>query len=787
MLGFSPLASAPLADDGLTVVAIAASNVQASASTLSSPVLTQVHSLLANDVDASNPTLDASSITQVHNISLDDITVAGTVDSVNLLQNHFVGPSLVGSNPTIGTPVITQEHNLAPSDVDASNPTLDTPVITQLHVLAADDVTSAGTVGSPNLVQNHFVGASLTGSSPTIGVPTLTQEHIFTTTSVATSDPTLDAVDLTVLASFSANNITTPNPFTANPFSVVSYALTADGLFDSTQQYYTNIFTNNRGFNSNLIPTTGHLCTSPTTVSNLSVSSVGISFRLSGQKIIQYANGNWSIDGIYYTDIFLSWTDSTLTATTATFASSLPSGSSPSYLLGSSALDSAIVAAATAAGVSSQIYDWIPSEVTVTNSGISSNIFRSRLAGSTTDRDTFTFNYSTFNGLLNSFYTFGRRFLLKTEAPNQNVSTSPSTSIHFVRFDRALQYEQVRYTVLTEQPGFAPVDLLAGAPTLDTPVITQAGGTQQPLDITATAPDIDSVGLSEAQSLTTNSIATAAPTLDAAVLTQDHILGTQDVATTNSTVSSPSVGIVHVLSANDITSTPTVDSVAITQVHNLTLTDVSSSSITIGQAVLTQVHVLSAANINAAPTVDSASLSQLHDFTVTDINTDAPTLGLPVLATSGLHAPLQLRSGAITIDSPSITQIHDISTVPVAASATVDTVDLTQIHLLTAADIVASSTVGSPAVADNKDLAANSISTGAATVGTPVATVSVFSHSLSPSNIVTRAARVQYNLSRRRIVNIHHNTGRAIDEGGFADLGVTGTFSNSVEVTGIAA
>jgi hypothetical protein len=36
-------------------------------------------------------------------------------------------------------------------------------------------------------------------------------------------------------------------------------------------------------------------------------------------------------------------------------------------------------------------------------------------------------------------------------------------------------------------------------------------------------------------------------------------------------------------------------------------------------------------------------------------------------------------------------------------------------------------------------------------------------------------------------VNIHHNTGRAIDEGGFADLGVTGTFSNSVEVTGIAA
>ena len=602
---------------------------------------------------------------------------------------------------------------------------------------------------------------------------------------VATNNPNLDAVDLTVLANFSANNITTPNPFTANPFSVVSYALTADGLFDSTQQTYANIFTNNRGFNSSLIPSTGHVCKNPTTVSNLSVSSAGISFRLSGQKVIQYANGNWTTDGIYYSDISLSWTSNTVvTATTATFASSLPSGSGTTYALGSSALDSAIETAAAAAGASSNLYDWIPSEVTVTNS---SNTFKSRLAGSTTDRDTYTFSQNTSSGRINTYFTLGDRFLLQTVAPNQNVSASPATTVSFVRFSRSLQYEQVRYTVLTEQPGFAPVDLLAGAPTLDTPVVTQAGGTQQPLDITATAPDISSVDLSEAQSLTTNSIATAAPTLDAVVLTQDHILGTQDVATTNSTVSSPSVGIVHVLSASDITSTPTVDSVAVTQVHNLTLTDVSSSSVTIGQAVLTQVHVLSAANINAAPTIDSASLSQLHDFTVTNINTDAPTLGLPVLATSGLHAPLQLRSGAITIDSPSITQIHDIFTVPVAASATVDTVDLTQIHLLTTADIVASSTVGSPAVADNKDLAANSISTGAATVGTPVATVSVFSHSLSPSDIVTRAARVQYNLSRRRIVNIHHNTGRAIDEGGFADLGVTGTFSNSVEVTGIAA
>lgn len=854
MLGFHPLASAPLADDGITVVAITASNVQASAPTLGSPALTQVHNVSANDVDASSPTLGTPIITQVHNISLDDVTSAGTVDSVSLIQNHFVGPSLTGSSPTIGAPVITQVHNLAPSDVDASSPTLDTPVITQLHVLAADDVTSAGTVDSVTLVQNHFVGPSLTGSSPTIGVPTLTQDHVFTVTSVVTSDPTIDATDLTVIVNFSAdditaadptvdtitfigneqltaNDVTTLSPFNAPLVTVPDYTTTAQGLFNSVTEFQVDrSWPSNSGNQGRNSTTPLRVWRRPTYANNLSVNSTGVNFRLwSEYHYIPAGTGTGTLYiTYYYNDITLNWSGTVMTLGTSYTASGWPSSTGRYDLTSSTGLAnfvSAIDTAVSNANLGSTVYDWIPSKVTVqaTSSSAPSG-FTARVAGSNTDLDTYYFlddsggvtngiltninsssnNYGRINyGYVDTslspthegFYTYiGNRFVFGAYGADPNSSNldtdyikNAETGFAAARFDRTLQYTTLRAVTFSEQPAFTPADLLAGAPTLGTPLITQAGGTQQPSDITATSPTIGSVDLSEAQDLGTVDVTTAVPTLDTVDLTGVHSLGAQDLTTNNSTISSPNLGIVHVLSADDVTSTPTIDSVTITEEHDLTITGVSGSSATIGQISLTQSHTLTAANINATPTVDAISLSLQYNFIATDIDASAPTLGSPVLAKSGTHAPLQLRSGAVTIDSPSITQVHSISTVPVVASSTIDTVDLTQVHLLAAADIVASSTISSPAAVENQDLSADSISTGAATVGTPVATVVAGNNDLTPSDIVTGAARIQYNLSRRRIVNFQSTTGEPIDEGGFTDLGVTGTFSNSVEVTGIAA
>lgn len=845
MLGFHPLASAPLADDGITVVAITASNVQASAPTLGSPALTQVHNVSANDVDASSPTLGTPIITQVHNISLDDVTSAGTVDSVSLLQNHFVGPSLTGSNPTIGTPVITQVHNLAPSDVDASSPTLDTPVITQLHVLAADDVTSAGTVDSVTLVQNHFVGPSLTGSSPTIGVPTLTQDYVFTVTSVVTSDPTIDATDLTVIVNFSAdditaadptvdtitfigneqltaNDVTTSSPFTAQVVTVPNYTTTAQGLFNSVNEVQTDVFTQNKAKTSYSAKT---VRSAPKYATNVSVSSTGISFRLHSIYYYQAPSATGPTYTYYYNDITLNWSGTAMTVGSSSTSSSWPPSATGRYTLTNSTgvadFVSAVNTAVGNANLGSTVYNWIPSEVTVQNSSTTTYVYTARLAGSSSNLDTYTFvdDYPTAgaglltndnneflrnsHGMIDSsssptfegfFTVLGNRFLFggygayhASSNLNSDYRENAETGYAVARFDRTLQTDTLRAVILSEQPVFDPADLLASAPTLGAPLVTQAGSTQQPLDITATVPTIGSVDLSEAQDLGTVDVTTAAPTLDTVDLTQVHSLSAQDVTTNNSTISSPNLGVVHVLSADDVTSTPTLDSVAITQVHDLTIVDVSGSSSTIGQVSLTQSHTLTAANINATPTVDATSLSLQSNFIATDIDAGAPTLGSPVFVESGTHAPLQLRSGAVTIDSPSITQVHSISTVPVVASSTIDAVDLTQVHLLAAADIVASSTISSPAAVENQDLAVDSISTGAATVGTPVATIAVGNSDLAPSDIVTGAARIQYNLSRRRIVNFQSTTGEPIDEGGFTDLGVTGTFSNSVEVTGIAA
>ena len=114
--------------------------------------------------------------------------------------------------------------------------------------------------------------------------------------------------------------------------TVLDYNATASGLFDSISSTNVDLFTNNRGYSTSQTPAVGHVCLQPNIISNLSVNSSGISFRFSGDVASQYPNNNWYMNGIYYSDITLSWTSSTVvTATTATLASSLPSGSGTEY------------------------------------------------------------------------------------------------------------------------------------------------------------------------------------------------------------------------------------------------------------------------------------------------------------------------------------------------------------------------------------------------------------------------------------------------------------------------
>jgi len=80
MLGFAPLASAPLADDGLIV-----------------------YDILANGLTTGSPVIQASTIVQAHDLSLNGITTGQfQVGASDLAQNH----DLIISGITAGQPVV---------------------------------------------------------------------------------------------------------------------------------------------------------------------------------------------------------------------------------------------------------------------------------------------------------------------------------------------------------------------------------------------------------------------------------------------------------------------------------------------------------------------------------------------------------------------------------------------------------------------------------------------------------------------------------------------------------
>ena len=229
--------------------------------------------------------------------------------------------------------------------------------------------------------------------------------------------------------------------------TVLDYSATASGLFDSTSSTNVDLYTNNRGFSiGGAGGNTGYVAQNPAGVYNLTVNSTGISFRLYGSVIASSSTNQWtSTTNIHYTDVTLNWSGTTVVTTsnngTFTSSSNLPA---TTYFLGTTALDDAIASAAAAAGVSSNLYDWIPDEVTVTES---SDVFRARLAGSSTDLDTYSFSQNSSTVYLYGHYVVAGRFLILTQYPNQNdsafsntnASANPATAITAARFTRTVQ------------------------------------------------------------------------------------------------------------------------------------------------------------------------------------------------------------------------------------------------------------------------------------------------------------------------------------------------------------
>jgi hypothetical protein len=95
MLGFSPLASATLADDGIVTTAIGTNAITTGAPTVESSTITQSHSLNASAVTGSAPVIDSPTVAR--QLPADSVT-CGTpvVDPISISSQHHIFREHIG-------------------------------------------------------------------------------------------------------------------------------------------------------------------------------------------------------------------------------------------------------------------------------------------------------------------------------------------------------------------------------------------------------------------------------------------------------------------------------------------------------------------------------------------------------------------------------------------------------------------------------------------------------------------------------------------------------------------
>ena len=176
MLGFSPLASNPLGDDGGVLnIELTAANVASQAPSIDTPTLTQTHDLDVTSFATGSPLLQTPSLTQGHSLTSVVLTF-GT--------------------PVLGGPSITQEHDLTISGLLTGSPVVPQSSLAQDHSLSILNVASG---------------------LPTIGLPEYNEESVLTPDSLTTQPPALGTAALSSSITIEADDIVARIPDIGEP------------------------------------------------------------------------------------------------------------------------------------------------------------------------------------------------------------------------------------------------------------------------------------------------------------------------------------------------------------------------------------------------------------------------------------------------------------------------------------------------------------------------------------------------------------------------------------------
>ena len=199
MLGFSPLASNPLGDDGGIVnIELTAANVASQAPSIANATLTQTHDLGVTSFTTGSPLLQTTSLTQSHNLT---------------------SIALVFGTPILGGPSITQAHDLTFSGITTGNPVVPEASVAEDETFATTALeTGNPVVDSASLTQDHGLNVvSFTTGEPVSQTTGLTQDHSLTIANINTGTPELGSPDYDEESVLTPNSITTQQPELSSP------------------------------------------------------------------------------------------------------------------------------------------------------------------------------------------------------------------------------------------------------------------------------------------------------------------------------------------------------------------------------------------------------------------------------------------------------------------------------------------------------------------------------------------------------------------------------------------
>ncbi len=618
MLGFSPLASAPLADDGLSSATLSAVGVTAQAPVVSSSSVSQTHTLSATGVSTASPVVSDASFSQSFTLSATSIsTGTPVVDNTTSTQSFSLAPSSVSTGtPVVDNTTISQTSVFNTSDLSASAPTVGVTGITQVHSVSLNDTTSGTPVtDSPELGESQ----SLTPLGITTGSPTL-------------DSPVLSAFDLQL----SPVEVTTGTPDLGDQ-RLGGYTNARNNFFDGAVSNRSDYFeTSSSYYYSNFWS---------------AVPSSSITNNSTYVQFTGYIKRQYSGYSSWYSATFTLYKSGSVPVTISSPTLAYSSGNPPSA--GSSGhvgLDDIVSGSNELSWMddsfSHSTADSTAFPVEVNSSTSSGQLTLENLSG-TTVYDTYNRpNWST-GGQTGFMFGGGftvNRWRVDILAIYSGNYYTDSSRVYSTRFDPPQPFT-TNDTALTH--------LLTGVGLLGfdtgTPVVGDAG-------------------LILNTEITLSGVDSETPSVGSAPLEQSHTLSTSDVDCQQPVVNGTSLSQDHSVQAEDLsTQTPVVNNCDLSQTESLSANDVSSGNSVVGTPTFTQVNAnLPVGIISGVPDVESPFYQRNEP--VDDIVSGTPTVGSADLTETTLSISANsVSSSAPDLNNVTFFQGHSLSASNVAS------------------------------------------------------------------------------------------------------------------------